>query len=241
MIPILMYHQIDTPARRGSPFRGLTVHPAAFRRQMVWLRRCGYRGLSMRDVLPYVRGARQGKVVGITFDDGFRNVLQHALPVLVELGFTATNYIVVKQLGGSNVWDHAAGVPPAALMSAAEVRQWVDAGQEVGSHTLDHPHLPQLPAVLAQQQIHDSRSALTQMLGSDVSAFCYPYGDLSPQVCDMVRAAGYTNATTTQRGLARRSDDMWRLPRVAVWRSTHILHFLQKCLTQVEDRKRGQA
>jgi len=241
MIPILMYHQIDQPARKGSPFRGLTVHPADFRRQMVWLRRCGYRGLSMRDVLPYVRGERHGKVVGITFDDGFHNVLRHALPVLVELGFTATNYIVVNQLGGSNVWDHDAGVPPAALMHLAEVRQWMDAGQEVGSHTLDHPHLPRLSAALAQQQIRDSRSALTQRLGCDVSAFCYPYGDLSPQVCDMVREAGYTNATTTQRGLAKPSDDMFRLPRVPVWRSTHILHFLQKCLTRVEERKRGHA
>lgn len=90
-IPILMYHQIGEPAPRGTPYRGLTVHPASFRRQMTWLRRFGYRGLSMRDLMPYVRGERSGKVFGITFDDGYRNVHRNAMPVLGELGFTATN------------------------------------------------------------------------------------------------------------------------------------------------------
>jgi len=239
MIPILMYHQIDRPAAKGSPHRGLTVHPASFRRQMRWLRRLGYRGLSMRDVLPYVRGERQGKVFGITFDDGFHNVLEHALPVLAELGFTATNYVVAGQLGGSNVWDRAGGVPPAALMNVADLRTWADAGQEIGSHTLDHAHLSRLPAAQARQQICESRRVLSQVLGGDVSAFCYPYGDLSPQVRDMVCEAGYSNATTTQRGLARHDDDIFLLPRVAVWRSTHMLRFLQKCLTRLEERKRG--
>lgn len=239
MIPILMYHQVGQPAPRGTPYRGLTVHPSDFRRQMTWLRRLGYRGLSMRDILPYVRGERQGKVVGITFDDGYRNVLHHALPVLADLGFTSTNYFVAHQFDGSNVWDHAMGVPPSALMSADEMRQWAAAGQEVGSHTLDHPHLPQLSPTLAQQQITQSRTVLEQALGAEVTAFCYPYGDESPDVRDMVRAAGYSNATTTQRGLARQTDDLFGLPRVTVSRSTHLLRFLQKCLTRLEDRKRA--
>src|SRR3546814_1265250 len=138
MIPILMYQQIGQPAPKGAPYRGLTVHPADFRRQMIWLRRFGYRGLSMRELLPYVRGERQGKVVGITFDDGYRNVYQNALPVLNEQGFTATNYFVARQLDGGNVWDYEKGIPHSDLMSAQEMRAWAAAGMEVGSHTLDH-------------------------------------------------------------------------------------------------------
>ena len=84
---------------------GLTVHPRDFRRQMLWLRRLGYRGLSMSRLGPYLRGEKQGKVVGISFDDGYRNVFQNAMPVLDELGFTATNYIVARHLDGSNFWD----------------------------------------------------------------------------------------------------------------------------------------
>lgn len=241
MIPILMYHQIGEPAARGSPYRGLTVHPAKFRRQMTWLRRLGYRGLSMRDLMPYVRGERQGRVVGITFDDGYRNVLQNALPVLRELDFTATNYFVVRELGGSNVWDRKEGVPAAALMTAAELKDWTQAGMEAGSHTLTHPFLPELEPDRAAAEIRDSRDALEQVLGAPVESFCYPYGGESAALRDCVRRAGYSNATTTERGLVRPDEDLMGLPRIFVARSAHLLRFLQKCLTRLEDDRRRKA
>ena len=125
---------------------------------MRWMRRLGYRGLSMRDVMPYVRGERQGKVFGITFDDGFRNVFENVTPVLSELGFTATNYFVSHQFDGGNVWDKHVGIPHAPLMSVSEMRAWAQAGNEVGSHTLDHVHLPALPPDEARRQIVQSRT-----------------------------------------------------------------------------------
>ncbi|KAG1251171.1 hypothetical protein G6F68_012415 [Rhizopus microsporus] len=88
-IPILMYHQIGEPNPKGTPFRGLTVHPDSFARQMRWMRRLGYRGLSMRDVMPYVRGERQGKVFGVTFDDGYRSFYTRVLPILKAYGWPA--------------------------------------------------------------------------------------------------------------------------------------------------------
>jgi len=240
MIPILMYHQVGQPAAKGTPYRGLTVHPDDFRRQMRWLRRLGYRGLSMRDLLPYIRGERQGKVVGITFDDGYQNVYRHALPVLLEAGFTATNYFVARQFDGTNSWDLEKGVPPSGLMSRDEMRYWAAMGQEVGSHTLDHVHLSQISPEIAAFQITQSKSELEGVLDAEVTAFCYPYGDETPALRDMVRAAGYTNATTTLRGLVRPTDDLFGLPRVTIARSTHIVRFLQKCLTRLEDRKRSR-
>ncbi len=238
MIPILMYHQVGLPAPRGTPYRGLTVHPTAFRRQMLWLRRFGYRGLSMRDLMPYIRGERHGKVIGITFDDGYRNVLENALPVLREADFTATNYFVARQMDGGNVWDYEKGIPHSPLMSREEILQWASAGQEVGSHTLDHPFLPDLSPELANYQIHQSKIELEQSLNVEVSAFCYPYGGQSDAVREMVKKSGYANATTTAGGLVRPTDDVFALPRVTVARTTHIVRFLQKCLTQLEDKRR---
>lgn len=238
MIPILMYHQIGEPSPRGTPYRGLTVHPRDFRRQMLWLRRLGYRGLSMARLIPYLRGEKHGKVVGITFDDGYANVLENAVPVLEECGFLATNYFVVRQLGGSNVWDADEGVPPSPLMDAAGLRAWAAAGHEVGSHTLNHPDLSRISPELAVNEIRDSREALEQIAGAPVRAFCYPYGHFTAALAAVTREAGYDSATTTARGLARLDDDPYALPRVAVMRSTHLLRFLQKCLTQLEDNKR---
>jgi len=234
-----MYHQIGEPAPRGAPYRSLTVHPAAFRRQMRWLRRLGYRGLSMRDVMPYVRGERRGRVVGITFDDGYRNVYRNALPVLREVGFTATNYFVVQQLDGGNVWDYENGVAHSDLMSEDEMRDWARQGMEVGSHTLSHPNLTDLSESDARAQIQGSREQLEQMVGEPVTAFCYPYGHETPVLREMARAAGYDNATTTAGGLARPDDDPYGLPRVVVARSTHLLRFLQKCTTPLEERRRA--
>jgi len=233
-----MYHQIGQPAPKGAPYRGLTVHPADFRRQMAWLRRFGYRGLSMRDLMPYLRGERLGKVVGITFDDGYRNVYQNALPVLSEQGFTATNYFVARQLDGGNVWDYQKGIAHSDLMSVNEMRAWAAAGMEAGSHTLDHPFLPKLSPDIAAFQISKSKQELEEILGSDVSAFCYPYGGESSEIRAIVRDAGYTNATTTERGLVRSNEDLYGLPRVTVARSTNIVRFLQKCMTRLEDKRR---
>lgn len=238
MIPILMYHQIGQPSARGTPYRGLTVHPGSFRRQMTWMRRLGYQGLSMRDLLPYLRGSKRGKVFGITFDDGYVNVLENALPVLKELGFTSTNYFVANRFGGSNEWDRENGVPASALMSQEQARAWVRGGQEAGSHTLDHVNLPDLSPEDAFEQIRRSRTILEDVLDSEVTSFCYPYGHETQALRDMVRDAGYTNATTTSGGLAGRLDDVFGLPRVTVARSTHMLRFLQKCLTRLEERRR---
>lgn len=238
MIPILMYHQIGEPAPKGTPFRSLTVHPNDFKRQMRWLKRLGYTGLSMRDLQPYLVGEKKGKVIGITFDDGYQNVLVHAAPILQDLGFSSTNYIVGNHFSGSNFWDHAIGVPASPLMSLEELQQWLAAGQEIGSHTLDHVHLPDIPADEAKRQILKSKLDLENKLQVEVSAFCYPYGDKSEQVVQWVRDSGYSNATTTERGLALTNDDLFLLPRVTVARSTNIVRFLQKCLTQLEHKKR---
>ncbi|CAB3735671.1 hypothetical protein LMG3458_05260 [Achromobacter deleyi] len=235
-----MYHQIGEPNPKGTPFRGLTVHPDDFARQMRWMRFLGYRGLSMRDVMPYVRGERRGKVFGITFDDGYRNVVQNAMPVLDKLGFTATNYLVANQFDGGNVWDAKIGIPHSPLMTVEEMRQWAAAGHEVGSHTLDHVHLPEMTPDEARRQMVESKDVLEQALGAPVTAFCYPYGDHGPEHLAMAREAGYDNATLTKRGLANASDDPFGLPRVTVSRSTGIFRFLQKCLTRYEDsRGRG--
>ena len=261
-IPILMYHQIAEPVPPGTPFRGLTVSPKNFARQMRWMRRLGYRGLSMHDLMPYLQGNRieqgsgivsgspvdpgnlsgQGnpheKVFGITFDDGYRNVYQNALPILQELGFTSTNYFVANQFGGSNVWDAEKGVPTSALMSRQEVLGWARAGQEVGSHTLDHVHLSAVPLDAAREQLTRSRSILSETIDAEVTAFCYPYGDFLLEHRQLAKEAGYLNATTTERGIANVLDDVFALPRVGIWRTTHLLRFLHKCFTQHENRRR---
>lgn len=238
-IPILVYHQIDTPPPRGTPMRGLVVAPQTFAWQMRMLALLGFRGLSMRDLEPYRRGERAGKVAGITFDDGYRNNLQHALPVLLRHGFTASCYAVSGQIGGSNKWDGPIGVPSKPLMDQADLRHWTQAGMEVGAHTRDHLDLTKIDLAAARNQIVGCRADLEDALDAPVHHFCYPYGHYDARHVALVRQAGYRTATTMRRGRAAPDADPLRLPRVLVARSTHPGYFFLKLCTAYEDRRAG--
>lgn len=236
-IPILMYHQIDAPPPRGTPLRGLVVSPASFARQMFFLKCMGYTGLSMRDIEPYLKGERRGRVVGITFDDGYQNNVQNALPVLKKHGFTATCYAVSSMIGAVNSWDRDIGVAQKPLMTVNDWHRWLGSGMEVGSHTRTHADLSKLSADAAVDEIDASRHELEDELGCEVRHFCYPYGRFDATHCQMVRQAGYVTATTTRRGRARPSDDLYTLRRVLVAQATTLIQFALKILTSYEDRR----
>jgi len=235
-IPILMYHQIDVPPPRGRPLRGLVVSPFSFSWQMKMLKLLGYRGLSMRDLEPYLMGEKSGRVVGITFDDGYRNNLEHALPVLKRHGFTATCYGVSGLIGGTNIWDKGV-VDEKPLMSLQDWQQWHASGMDVGSHTRSHAKLIELSAQDARAEIFNSKLELEQALGCEVKHFCYPYGWYRTEHAQMVREAGYFSATTTHRGRVRVGDDPHALQRIMVARATNPLQFLMKVATSYEDRR----
>lgn len=237
-IPILTYHQVDAPPSPGVPYRSLVVSPAAFARQMGLLKALGYRGLSMTALEPYLRGEQRGKVVGITLDDGYVNNLQLALPVLQRHGFSATCYVVSGQMGGSNVWDHAKGIPAKPLMNAAQLKAWVAGGQEVGAHTRNHVDLRQTDDAAAFQEIAGCKRELEHRVEAPVRHFCYPYGSYEPKHAAMARALGYATATTTRRSRTRAGDDPFELPRVPVLRSTSLPVLWLKVATGYEDRKR---
>jgi peptidoglycan/xylan/chitin deacetylase (PgdA/CDA1 family) len=221
-IPILSYHQTDIAPPRGTPYRGLVMPPARFARQMQALRALGYRGLSMRDLAPYLRGERRGKVVGITIDDGYVNNFEHALPILQAVGFTATSFVVSGQLGGTNVWDASLGIAPARLMNVHHLRAWLDEGMEVGAHTRNHVELPACDPMRARAEIAHSREDLEQALGVPIRSFCYPYGAYREEHVEMARVAGFELATTSDCARARWDADLLRLPRVTVWLSTSL-------------------
>lgn len=205
---------------------------------MAFLALMGYRGLSMTDLQPYLRGERNGRVVGITLDDGYLNNLVHAAPVLQQYGFSSTCYVVSQLLGKTNVWDQESGIPESALMDAAQLREWVAGGQEVGAHTRHHVHLRQLVSNKAREEIALCKSDLEDSLGTAVEHFCYPYGEYDPVHSTMVEEAGYLTATTTQRSRCIAADSYTALPRVPVARRTTRLSLWLKLVTDYEDRRR---
>lgn len=215
-IPILVYHQINVAPAKGAPFRGLYVSPAAFGRQMALLKLLGYQGLSMTDLQPYLRGEKSGKVVGITFDDGYLNNLTHALPALMKQGFSSTCYVVDGLLGKTNVWDEHIGIAQTLLMTAEQLFQLQAGGQEVGAHAQDHVDLLCVTDIAAWKQIAKSKATLQTLLDKPINHFCYPYGKFDERHSTMAKQASYETATTTVRGRVHAATNLLTLPRILV-------------------------
>lgn len=237
-IPILMYHQIDVPPPSGSPLRGLVVSVASFARQMLLLKCLGYKGLSMRDLEPYINGTQQGRVVGITFDDGYENTVRNALPILCNMGFTATCYAVSNMIGGTNSWDASLGVEEKPLMALDDFKKWIRSGMEVGSHTRSHANLTMLSTAESHFEIVTSKQELEQLLECEVRHFCYPFGKFEKEHRSVAEEAGYASATTTRRGLIHDGDDPYTLRRIMIASATNLIQFALKVTTAYEDRRK---
>jgi peptidoglycan/xylan/chitin deacetylase (PgdA/CDA1 family) len=205
---------------------------------MAFLKLLGYTGLSMGALLPYLKGEKAGKVVGITFDDGYQNNIAHALPVLKKQGFSSTCYAVSGLLGQTNSWDEHLGIAQAPLMTERQIRQWVAGGQEIGSHT--HHHLDLLAAddASSRADMKLGKSSLEALVARSVDHFCFPYGRYEPKHAVMAAEAGFKTATTTQRSRCHAKTDLLQLPRVPVLRSTSLPVFWLKIATAYEDRRK---
>lgn len=240
-IPILMYHNVaEVPAGLHPDGRCLYVTPAAFAAQMAWLRRLGWRGVSMGDAMPYLRGEKRGRVAAITFDDGYLDNLENAMPVLQRHGFGATCYVVNGCIGQYNLWDTAKLGVKKPMMTSGQLHAWRAGGMEVGAHTRNHPHLTRCDDAQLRDEIAGGKAELESLLGFEVPQFCYPFGDADARVAKAARAAGFHAAPTVRRGRARAGDDLFMLPRVAIDNADSLAKFALRAFTPLEDW-RGRA
>lgn len=193
---IMMYHSVaEGVSRADDPF-AITVAPQRLERQLAWLARCGLRGVSVRELLA-ARSRR--RLVGLTFDDGYADFLEHALPALRRRGFTATVYIVADRLGGANEWDWDAGAAAKPLMDGDGVLECAKAGMEIGSHGMRHLALTKADPDVAAREIAASRELLADLIHAEIAGYCYAYGDHDARAVELVREAGYDYACAVQR------------------------------------------
>ncbi|MBL0422156.1 polysaccharide deacetylase family protein [Ramlibacter sp. AW1] len=246
-ILILMYHQVGTLAPLAGSLEEVLMPRERFARQMAAMHALGYRGLSLTQLEPYLRGEKKGRVFGVTMDDGYVDCLHHAVPVLQRHGFSATCFAVSG--AAFNEWDASAGVPRLQLMGALELKAWIAAGNDVGAHTRTHRRLPELDDTTARQEIVGCKQELEAMTGAEVRHFSYPFGDFLPQHEDMVHEAGFVTACTSVERRASRWDPLLALPRITAYPDTapwqlwrHALlgtENLRGWVRQVRDRRRA--
>ena len=198
---ILTYHSIDTSASV------LSVAPNRFAEQMRML------AASRIPVVPLSQSQAQPGSVALTFDDAYVNVLDAALPVLVEFGFPATVFMVSGMCGKMPAWKGAANVP---LMSWPQLSQVQAHSIEIGAHSRSHPDLTRLPETEMLEEVETCQQEIGDRLGHVPSSFAYPYGSTNARVRQIV-SLRYGLACGTRLRMVDPESDGFDLPRLDVY------------------------
>jgi peptidoglycan/xylan/chitin deacetylase (PgdA/CDA1 family) len=212
----LCYHSV---ADDGPRF--LTVAPELFERQLAELGRLGVRtgGLAELEEAAAGRGA---PTAFLTFDDGFLDNFETVLPLLREHGAHAFVFALPPLLdaGAPFAWPEVAADRErfgATMRSVTwdQLGEMAEAGFEVGSHTLTHPHLPALAPEPLRQELSDSRARVRERLGR-CDTLAYPFGESSPAVEAAAAECGYRFAFTLPTASGQRRAGPLSIPRINV-------------------------
>ncbi|MGA2226342.1 MAG: polysaccharide deacetylase family protein [Syntrophobacteraceae bacterium] len=233
---ILMYHSIVDSS--DDPY---AVSVGAFREQIRWLSEHGFEVVPLSILVRSIQTRKKGnlrKKVVITFDDGYKDFLDNALPILLSYRAPATVFLVTDLLGGRASWNESGMHAP--LLSEDEVRCIKARGISLGSHTATHVNLPLLNREEMRRQLRDSHNRLT-LLGETFYALSYPWGQWSRQVVDTVKASGYECATVVGEQTGFTADAIYLLPRITMTRNMDLRRFqslLKRTLFEMELRRR---
>ena len=194
---VLMYHSISRPEVDYDP---LCTSPERFEAQMLYLKRHNLRGVSMRELSLALNAGEATGLIGVTFDDGYEDFLDAAVPTLEKLGFSATVFVVAGMLGSENTWEHGSGPrPQLRLLGVDGVREVSERGMEIGSHSVTHPRLSGLDSETLIREVEDSRQMLSKIVNAPIEGFSYPYGAVDGPAVRAARKAGYVYAVATKK------------------------------------------
>lgn len=225
-LAVLAYHKVGPPAPGGWP-TWFYVPEDAFAAQLAQLRSAGFEAVELRRALAGLADPSHlpARAALVTFDDGYRSLLTHALPVLAERELPAAVFPALAYVGGVNGFD-AGAEPEEPMLGWDELRALARAGVAVGSHGVRHRRLSELsPNELADELAH-SRAQLEARLEVAVEAFAYPYGDTGRHAAltdAALRAAGYRAAFLYGGGTSPLpAPDRFRVSRIPMGPDTDL-------------------
>jgi peptidoglycan/xylan/chitin deacetylase (PgdA/CDA1 family) len=211
---ILAYHKVT-----GFELGGTWMPPRRFIGQIDALRSAGWRFIGEAAFIETLEGRRSAgpKEVLLTFDDGYRHLLDAALPALEARGIGALIFLVSAYVGCENRWELRLPGRRFAHLSWMECADLGRCGFTFGSHTRTHRDLTRIPPADAREEIARSRAEIENRLGMPVRSLSYPFGRLNDRIRAEVRRAGYRAAFTLYPRRRRSVQDAFELRREAVY------------------------
>jgi peptidoglycan/xylan/chitin deacetylase (PgdA/CDA1 family) len=222
-VPILMYHAVAEHPSAAS--RRLSVSPDSFEEQVAFLAEHGFTGMTFSDLADAFETGKAlpKRPVVLTFDDGYADFANAALPILQRYDCPATVFVTSGWIADAG--PDAAGTPLDEMMTWAQVRDVAQAGIEIGAHSHSHPELDQLADAALWEELRVGRVLLEDCIGAPVRALAYPFGYSTPRVRLAARDARYRCAAAVRNVRATSFDDIFMLPRLTIRRSTNAIAF----------------
>lgn len=240
-VPVLIYHHIN-------PHFGdtVTVTPEVFAAQMTLLARSGFTTLSLDDLMGALCSDQEvgGKAVVLTFDDGWLDNYRFAIPVLKELNFHASFFVITGRVDASSKGgvDLLSDIPlhegAKAYIQSGEsgrvVLDWdlIRSIEDDGlfrfySHTVSHRRCAGLSSAELRKELVESKLRIESELGRACPYLCWPYGSYTYDAIVAAQESGYTGLFTTDNGFCDSSSDPLRIKRIEVKNS---VEWLQDCI-----------
>lgn len=209
---VLCYHRIGGPLELGVTRVGRGV----FARQLTALARAGWKTLTLEEFAARVRRAvvPSGHELLVSFDDAYASLADHAYPVLRDLGFTATTFVITDFVGRHNTWDVRYTWRRLAHLDWPAIERWHGRGFDFASHGASHRRLTWLEPTAIGEELMRSRATLAGRLGAAAGrGVAYPFGAVDARVLRLARDAGYELGFGGVRG----TGDSLHLPRIPVY------------------------
>src|SRR5436309_13828409 len=241
--PVLCYHRVGGPLELGVT----RVAWSSFARQMKTLARAGWRTLTLAEFSQRV--AHPASRIPhpeflLTFDDGYASLAEHVYPVLADVGFTATTFLITDYVGRLNTWDVRYTWRRLAHLDWGTIGRWQERGFAFASHSASHARLTWLSDAQAMDELVRSRDTLVRRLGPGAGrAVAYPFGARDERVERLACAAGYelgfggVRGNGSPLGLARVPIYVWDVGRVPFglredglgWLGRTVAHAANRC------------
>jgi len=218
--PIMMYHKVVDQPLQTQHRIFVTKH--TFEKHLKFYKFFGFQTLSFKDLADFWHLRRPmsefpKKPLMITFDDGYLNNLQNAVPLLQKYGFQSTVFLLANTKMKANSWDEADGTPQLPLMNSVERLQLKKTGQEIGSHGFEHSKLTSMTEQQTWAEIHDSKAILEKEFAENIFVYAYTYGLKNEFSEQAVEKSKYDFAVNTTTGGLHISENPYSIFRVSVF------------------------
>ncbi len=226
-VPILMYHYVSVPPSDADRYRrDLSVPPELFEQHLAYLKEQGYQTISLDDLINFLALGRPlppgGKPVIISFDDGYLDNYQNALPLLQKYGFTGVFFVVTELAERASAGMTAPdGLRYADVyMTWEQLRAMAAAGMDVECHARVHEDLTENDDERLIWQVLGCREMIESQLGQRPRYVAYPSGIYDKRVAATFASDGYWGGITTQQGIQQNSARPFELKRLRVRNTT---------------------